>query len=65
MRELPVVNSVRCTGCGDCTAVCPTDCIEMNGPVPWLPRAGDCIACSACVVICPSDALTIEPWKTA
>ena len=22
--------------CGDCVAVCPTRCLEMDGPLPWL-----------------------------
>lgn len=63
MRELPVVDPTRCTGCGDCSLVCPTRCIEMAGPLPWLPRPRDCIACTVCVVICPEDAFKMEPWR--
>jgi formate hydrogenlyase subunit 6/NADH:ubiquinone oxidoreductase subunit I len=55
--ELPAVNAARCTGCGECVAVCPTDCLEMKGPLPWLPRPADCISCTLCVLICPADAL--------
>ena len=36
IRELPVLNESRCTGCGDCVAVCPTRCLAMAGPLPWL-----------------------------
>jgi formate hydrogenlyase subunit 6/NADH:ubiquinone oxidoreductase subunit I len=57
MRELPVVNESRCIGCGDCVAVCPMDCLEQAGPLPWLPRPRDCIECSACALICPVDAI--------
>jgi formate hydrogenlyase subunit 6/NADH:ubiquinone oxidoreductase subunit I len=57
MCELPALRESRCTGCGDCAAVCPADCLAMAGPVPWLPRPADCVACTACVLVCPADAL--------
>ena len=57
MRELPSLDEMRCTGCGDCVPVCPTACLEMAGPLPWLPRPEDCISCAVCVLVCPADAL--------
>jgi Fe-S-cluster-containing hydrogenase component 2 len=57
MMELPLLNETLCVGCGDCVVVCPTDCLEMFGPVPWLPRPGQCVSCTLCVLICPVDAL--------
>ncbi|MBM4068637.1 MAG: 4Fe-4S dicluster domain-containing protein [Planctomycetes bacterium] len=56
-REIPVVDASRCTGCGDCPAVCPTTCLEMAGRLPWLPRPGHCVSCGLCVAICPAAAL--------
>lgn len=60
MPELPLLDVTRCTGCGDCVATCPTDCLEMAGPVPWLPRPGDCISCGICVLVCPASALELQ-----
>ena len=57
--EIPLVAETRCTGCGVCAEVCPTDCLEMDGPLPWLPRPGDCISCGLCVAICPVEALRL------
>jgi formate hydrogenlyase subunit 6/NADH:ubiquinone oxidoreductase subunit I len=57
MSELPEVNETRCTACGDCVLVCPTECLAMDGPLPYLVRPVDCIACSLCVLICPDDAM--------
>ncbi len=57
--ELPRLNETRCTGCGDCVAVCPTACLEASGAYPWLPRPLDCVRCGLCVVVCPVDALAL------
>jgi Pyruvate/2-oxoacid:ferredoxin oxidoreductase delta subunit len=57
MFELPLLDERRCTGCGDCVAVCPTRCLEMASPLPWLPRPLECVSCSLCVLLCPDDAL--------
>jgi NAD-dependent dihydropyrimidine dehydrogenase PreA subunit len=59
MSELPLLDATRCNGCGDCVAGCPTDCLAMAGPFPWLARPADCIACAFCVLLCPADALTL------
>jgi MinD superfamily P-loop ATPase len=61
MSELPRLDETLCTGCGDCVAVCPTDCLEMLGPLPWLPRPESCVCCAVCVHICPVLALRLEP----
>ena len=61
IRELPAVDETRCSGCGDCVAVCPTNCLAMAGPLPWLPRPADCVRCELCVQVCPADALRMRP----
>lgn len=65
MNELPLLNESRCTGCGDCAFVCPTACLEMSGPLPWLPRPNDCVSCSLCAVICPVDAIRMAAVESA
>jgi NAD-dependent dihydropyrimidine dehydrogenase PreA subunit len=56
---LPVLDVTRCTGCGECVAVCPTDCLAAAGRVVWLPRQADCVGCGACERVCPADAVTV------
>jgi len=59
-REVPVVNETTCTGCGLCCALCPTDCLSMAGPLPWMPRPADCIGCAVCALVCPAAALEMR-----
>ena len=59
-HDLPHLDETRCTGGGDCVLVCPTHCLELAGPAPWLPRPADCISCTLCVLVCPDDALAMR-----
>jgi NAD-dependent dihydropyrimidine dehydrogenase PreA subunit len=65
MFEIPLLNENRCTGCGDCVRICPADCLDMVGSLPWLPRPEDCISCELCVLVCPVDALQLGAIETA
>jgi len=62
--DLPALDETRCTGCGDCVLLCPTDCLEMSGPLPWLPRPEACVRCTICVLICPSNAIAMLEKNT-
>jgi NAD-dependent dihydropyrimidine dehydrogenase PreA subunit len=52
----------RCTGCGDCVAVCPTDVLAMvaDGP-PVVARQEDCQTCFMCELYCRADAIYVAP----
>jgi len=63
--ELPLLDETRCTGCGDCVLICPTDCLEMAGQLPWLPRPVDCISCGLCAIVCPVDAIQMAVPESA
>ena len=52
------VDGAKCTGCGQCTGICPNDNIEM---VKGKVRIGsDCTECFGCVHACPSQAVYIR-----
>jgi len=55
------VDLAKCTGCGQCTEVCPTGALRVEGGHAVV-DAGLCRGCEACVPACPQDALA---WKEA
>ncbi len=61
VRKKPEVKieQSKCTGCGACTKVCPTDCLLLkDGKTAFV---GDlCMACCHCEAVCPEKAVTIE-----
>ena len=56
------VHEDRCTECGVCAEVCPTDAIELS-PFPKFTER--CIFCFNCVRECPEDAITADLSKSA
>ena len=57
----------KCTGCGDCVAACPTQCIDLqteknekNGKLRvnlFDIDFANCIFCGACVKVCDPESL--------
>jgi formate hydrogenlyase subunit 6/NADH:ubiquinone oxidoreductase subunit I len=64
LAELPVLEPMRCTGCGDCIAVCPTSCLDLLWLLPVLARPHECVSCGLCAAVCPTQALAMMPDKT-
>jgi ferredoxin len=49
------VNQDKCTGCGTCTEVCPTEAIKIESEkaiITW-----ECMDCGACPRVCPEGAI--------
>ncbi len=47
----------KCTGCGSCTDVCPSDVFEIVDGKSTAPNVAECIECCACVSGCPEEAI--------
>ena len=54
-----LVDSEKCTGCGECIEVCPLDAIAMKDEVAVIDQ-DECGDCGSCVDACPSEAITME-----
>jgi len=72
---LPMINHELCTGCGQCSLICPKGTIELihkKAKVKVLCRSHDkgvvvkkickvgCIGCGICAKECPNEAIKIE-----
>jgi MinD superfamily P-loop ATPase len=55
-KQIPHVNTVQCTQCGECGAICQfTAILCVNGPPMVFPDL--CHACGGCTLICPTHAV--------
>lgn len=50
------VDETRCTGCGECVEVCPTDAIRLERSVAVVDQA-ECTECEVCLGACPEGAI--------
>ena len=44
---------------GDCTNVCPVDCIYEGGRMFYI-QPDECVNCAVCVSVCPVEAIFAE-----
>lgn len=61
---IPVVDPKRCTGCGDCVEVCPSQGITMVDEIAVI-NERLCEECGVCVDECPEDAISLPTSKQA
>ena len=52
-----LIDKNRCTGCGACVKVCPTNAVEGEKKQPHKIEINKCIKCGACFEICPAEAV--------
>lgn len=48
----------KCSGCGLCVKLCPTDTLIMVDKKVEMKEPIECMMCSDCVAFCPEDAIT-------
>ena len=56
---LPMIDPTLCTGCGDCPAVCPLECLALSDGTAVVAQPDDCHYCGACELICPVAAIAL------
>ncbi|MDA8308134.1 MAG: 4Fe-4S binding protein [Deltaproteobacteria bacterium] len=60
IKFLAQVDTEKCTGCGKCANVCPTQAIQVKDKKAQV-EAPQCLACPNCVDICPEEAIRKIP----
>jgi len=61
MMEI-TLNLKKCTGCGDCVAICPVKAIEIVNEKAVIDTER-CILCTSCVAECKEEAIRIPALK--
>jgi NAD-dependent dihydropyrimidine dehydrogenase PreA subunit len=56
---LPIINSHRCNGCGDCIHVCPSGALELIDGLAVLTSPDACAYCADCEERCPQKAISL------
>lgn len=54
---LPLIDPERCTGCGLCQQLCPTNAVEVRGNLATIVRPERCTFCEVCESYCPEGAI--------
>ncbi len=57
--ELAIIDSEKCTNCGECASVCQFNAVSVNKGQHII-NPLDCEGCGYCARICPADAITNE-----
>ena len=52
------IDPKKCTGCGSCVDICPTDAIELINEKAVI-HEDDCELCGSCEATCEEGAITI------
>ena len=55
-----IIDTNKCTSCGNCEKICPGDVIRMVDGHPKIVYGDDCWYCGSCQVECPENAITIK-----
>ena len=54
-----LVDTEKCTGCGECVDSCPCEAIALEAEKACV-NADECTDCGSCVDACPEEAITVE-----
>jgi NAD-dependent dihydropyrimidine dehydrogenase PreA subunit len=56
----PVVNQKKCSVCGNCVKICPSEVYQIKEDRSHPIHPEDCIECWACVNLCPTESIHLH-----
>ncbi|MDO9045293.1 MAG: 4Fe-4S binding protein [Methanobacteriaceae archaeon] len=54
------VSPEKCTSCGTCVKLCPTQAIKVENELPAEINKKLCVGCGSCASVCPQQAINLE-----
>ena len=61
MAKKARIDTLKCTGCGECTYQCPAGALEVIDMKCRVKE--DCTGCGECLAVCNWKAITLEEEK--
>ncbi len=55
-----LVDSDKCTGCGECVDICPVEVYELENGKSAPINPEECLGCESCVEVCETCAVSIS-----
>jgi nitroreductase/NAD-dependent dihydropyrimidine dehydrogenase PreA subunit len=59
MKQAPIIDEKKCTGCGECAYICPKDTIYIDNKKAKL-NENECMLCSHCYALCRFNAISFD-----
>lgn len=56
----PTIDQEKCTGCGECVDICPSEVLELVNEKAEAVHAEECVGCESCIEVCEQEAITVE-----
>lgn len=56
---VPVIDPIKCMGCGLCVKLCPTNALAIAGDLPFVADPLACDYSGVCQEICPTQAISL------
>ncbi len=60
MNPTPVIDEMKCTGCGKCINICPKQVLYLEGKKAKIFEDNDCMLCSHCYAVCEFNAVAFN-----